>query len=375
MFDYPTPTDFRAHLVRSKRLFPGAFVAWSIAALGASRLAGMRTGPLELYDLTGAVLCGTLIGGAMAWFETRPVRRNYLNRFPYLDIVLRTLVYTIVVSTAVLIGRSILFTFFPEEAAGDIWRPVREMMGDWRIRRFVILMFLASFALNFFLHLRLAIGPKHLRAMFTGKYRLPVREERLFVFIDLIDSTAIAQRLGPLEFTHFKHDFFCDLADPLRLTDGHIVQYVGDEVMLTWERDELDEEHDPLLFLQLARKRVARRAAYYEQRYHVVPAFRTGIHAGTVVVAEVGDTRRDIVYSGDVVNAAARLLQACRPAGVKLLISDEALRWVAPVPAESIRALEPMTLRGRSEHLHVNTLVPPPASASQAETLSVRPRS
>ena len=44
-----------------------------------------------------------------------------------------------------------------------------------------------------------------------------------------------------------------------------------------------------------------------------------------MVVAQVGDTRRDIVYSGDVVNTGARLLQACKGEGVDGLASRAAV--------------------------------------------------
>ena len=315
----------------------------------------MRTADFGLYDLVGAILCGVSIGGAMAWFETRPVRRDYVNRRPWLDLLMRTLLYAAVVGAVVLIGRQLLFRVFPAEATSTVWRPVAEMVRDPIIIRFMVLLVLASFVLNFVLHLRLAIGPRHLAAMFTGKYRLPVREQRMFLFMDLVSSTAIAERLGALEFTHFKHDFFCDLAEPLLVTGGQIVQYVGDEVMITWEQKDLSDRENPLRFLQLTQKLLARRTLHYEARYGTVPQFRTGIHAGEVVVAQVGDTRRDIVYSGDTVNAAARLLQGCRPAGVELLVSDTALAWLtaAGVEAVDLREREPMTLRGRAEALGV----------------------
>ncbi len=343
------------HFRRFRRIWLGTCIAWLVVSLGASRLAGMRTGDFGTYDIIGGLLCGIAIGTAMAWFETRPVRVGYINNHPWLDIALRTVLYTAVVAVVILVGRLLLFRFFPSEATGEVWRSVPEMLNDRVIRRFIVLLLMASFALNFFLHLRLMMGPSNLQALFTGRYRLPVEEERLFVFIDLVDSTAIAERLGPLEFTHFKHDFFCDLAEPLLATGGHIVQYVGDEVMITWRKSALSAAHSPLRFLQLTLKQLERRRLHYERRFATVPRFRTGIHAGMVVVAEVGDTRRDIVYSGDTVNTAARLLQACRPQGVQLLLSERAREWIAASGAElphfaSQRAME---LRGRSEPLAV----------------------
>ena len=54
------------------------------------------------------------------------------------------------------------------------------------------------------------------------------------MFLDLNNSTAIAERLGPLRFNDFKNDFFHDIAQPVLETRGRIYQYVGDEAVVTW---------------------------------------------------------------------------------------------------------------------------------------------
>jgi adenylate cyclase len=47
------------------------------------------------------------------------------------------------------------------------------------------------------------------------RYHRPVAEDRIFMFLDLNDSTAIAAALGPLRFNDFKNDFFHDIAEPV----------------------------------------------------------------------------------------------------------------------------------------------------------------
>ena len=68
-----------------------------------------------------------------------------------------------------------------------------------------------------------------------------------------------------------------------------------------------------------------------------------------MVTAEVGDLKRDIVHSGDVVNTAARIEGECRPRGRTLLVSDELLERMPPL-ADAVRTdLGPASLRGKSE--------------------------
>jgi len=78
------------------------------------------------------------------------------------------------------------------------------------------------------------LGPGTLANLLLGRYHRPVEEERIFMSLDLNDSTAIATALGPLRFNDFKNDFFHDIAEPILETRGRIYQYVGDEAVVTW---------------------------------------------------------------------------------------------------------------------------------------------
>ena len=355
----------RLRYKRFLRLWGPLIVVWSVTAIGLARLAGLQQRDFTWFELVGGLVIGLALGSVMAWSETRGLSTNRIGAPPWVDLFGRTALYTGAIIAAILLARALLYYLFPEEVPADGPRTLGELWEDRRIRRFVILLFIASFALNFLLHLRLAVGPEHLAALFTGRYRQPAFQQRAFVFVDLVDSTPTAQALGPLEFTCFKHDFFSDIAEPLIVTGGRIVQYVGDEVMVTWHADDLSPGAEPFAFVATLESKLRRRAAAYETRYGRRPRFRTGIHYGEVVVAQVGDTRRDIVYSGDVVNTGARLLQACREQGVDGLASAVAverfgrgtragqarrMHGLAPVSL-SLKPLGTLALRGRAAGL------------------------
>ena len=169
------------------------------------------------------------------------------------------------------------------------------------------------------------------------------------MFLDLTDSTVWAERLGPLVFTDFKNDFFADVAEPVLATGGRIVQYVGDEVMVSWPMTRAEHDGAPLRFFFLVEARVAARAERYRQRYGDVPRFKAGCHGGEVVTAEVGDLKRDIVHSGDVVNTAARIEGECRPRGHALLVSEEMLARMATPDGLAVERLGPAALRGKAD--------------------------
>ena len=90
-------------------------------------------------------------------------------------------------------------------------------------------------------------------------------------------------------------------------------------------------------------------AERYRRRYGAVPAFKAGCHGGEVVTAEVGDLKRDIVHSGDVVNTAARIEGECRPRGHRLLLSREMADRMRLSEDLSITHMGDTELRGKSE--------------------------
>jgi adenylate cyclase len=63
------------------------------------------------------------------------------------------------------------------------------------------------------------------------------------------------------------------------------------------------------------RETVAREASRYRRDFGVVPAFRGGLHGGTVTAGELGDLRQQIVFVGDILNTAARLEEYAKRGG------------------------------------------------------------
>lgn len=70
-------------------------------------------------------------------------------------------------------------------------------------------------------------------------YRKPFSEvERIFMFLDIRSSTTIAEELGHVQYFALLNDFFRDIAEPISKNKGHIYQYVGDEVVVSWPLDD-----------------------------------------------------------------------------------------------------------------------------------------
>ncbi|UEG49103.1 adenylate/guanylate cyclase domain-containing protein [Ferruginibacter lapsinanis] len=155
-----------------------------------------------------------------------------------------------------------------------------------------------------------------------GKYIQPKIEKRIIMFIDLKDSTPIAEKLGHVENFKFIRDFIFHVSMALIEHDGRIYQYVGDEVVVSW----LFEKKNTVKCMNAiieARKNLQRNGAQFRRSYDIIPEFRVGIHVGDVTVGEIGVIKRDLAMSGDTMNTAARIRSACNELNQKFIMSKD----------------------------------------------------
>ncbi|MCC8982524.1 adenylate/guanylate cyclase domain-containing protein [Bradyrhizobium acaciae] len=196
------------------------------------------------------------------------------------------------------------------------------------------------------------IGGRTLLNVVLGRYRQPVREARVLLFLDLVGSTTLAEQMGEVRVQELLTQFFSDIDAPIVAHGGEVHAYVGDEVIVTWPVDAgLPRRWLDCVFA--IEDRLAKRTGHYRKEFGVMPTFRAGMHAGPVVVSECGVSRRQIAYFGDTVNVTARLQAQCKEAGRPLLISGELLRLLPPDRDFAIEPLGSTQLRGRAASIDI----------------------
>ena len=142
--------------------------------------------------------------------------------------------------------------------------------------------------------------------IFLGKYLKPKEEKRIILFIDLKDSTPIAEELGHKKYFFFIRDFIHHISLALLEYDGLIYQYVGDEIVVSWLSTK-SNKNKCLQSVVRARRIIQKESAYYLREYGKVPEYRVGVHLGFVTVGEIGIVKKDLTMSGDAMNTTARI--------------------------------------------------------------------
>jgi adenylate cyclase len=202
------------------------------------------------------------------------------------------------------------------------------------------------------------LGGDVLVGLLTGRYHRPRHEQRVFLFADLEGSTALAERLGELRYHTFLNRAFIDLAGPVQRHGGAIYQYAGDEVVVTWPLERGVQQGACLLCARAIVDAFAASSAVYEREFGAAPRFRLGLHCGPVVAGEIGELRREIVYSGDTVNTAARIETVAKAGDHTLVVSADVLA-LAPLPEGlSARSLGLQTFRGKDAALELFAVEP-----------------
>ncbi len=337
-------------LGRQIRFAVGSVVAWGIA-VGVVALV-LQGRNIDFWALPGLPLAvGVTMGVVAAGYELFVLPRVSYRLTSRRVFVARALFYALASSLAVTVLSALMAAVeFSLPLRAVVAEPIyRDFLGGRTFWSIVGLLTLASVWINYTRQIRLMLGPGTMWSLLIGRYARPVREERVFLFVDITDSTPIAERLGPVLFNQFKNDFFYDVSEPVLATRGQIYQYVGDEVVVTWPVRKGRARGNAIQAYALLEERVAAAREHYEALYGVAPLFKAGIHVGPVVTAEVGDLKKDIVHSGDTVNAASRIIGQCRPLGAKLLISAAAAALLDVPEGLEIKKLGPVSLRGKEE--------------------------
>ena len=100
--------------------------------------------------------------------------------------------------------------------------------------RILAMSFVLSVVIGAIYELVRLIGGRVLLNVILGRYRHPIREDRVMMFLDLTGSTSLAEALGEVRMQELLTRFFFDIDEPIVAHGGEVHAYVGDEVIVSW---------------------------------------------------------------------------------------------------------------------------------------------
>jgi adenylate cyclase len=191
---------------------------------------------------------------------------------------------------------------------------------------------------------RLAAGDADLR---RGR-----RQQAVIVFVDIRDSTGMAEGMDPERLSLFFTAFRTRILGSVRKHRGFVDKFIGDGALILFGVPD-EGSDDPARALAFAHDLVRIVEAWNATR-ELPQAVRIGIgiHVGEVFCGIVGDEERmEFTVLGDAVNVASRLEQATKRYGEVILASGAAVEGSSDPAAWREIGREP--LAGRKEPIAI----------------------
>ncbi|MEA1938120.1 MAG: adenylate/guanylate cyclase domain-containing protein, partial [Pseudomonadota bacterium] len=259
--------------------------------------------------------------------------------------VTRTLIYSLMI-----VGLTWLI--------GDVMFGLDGILKDREMWMMLVFALIGIFFINIMFATARLIGPRVFVKFLTGHYYNPRQERRILMFLDMVGSTTIAEKIGDMRYYDLLTDVFERLSYVVDDFGGEIHNYVGDELIATWPVSENNTADNarPVECSVECFNMIAEHAEKLRARHGIVPGFRVGIHLGVIVAGELGGLKQAIVYLGDAMNTASRIERACRIEDKSILVS-QALVDIAKLPPDiHVEPIGERQLKGRREPIHLHAV-------------------
>lgn len=310
--------------------------------------------PVFLFAILSVFIFGLLVGLAeVVYLERRFTDFTFSKKLLY-----KVLIYAAMFSLIILLTFPIAASLEIEASVFDkrVWSKYFSFLGSITHFSTMFQLTVSLVVALFYSEVSHHLGYGVPWNFFTGKYHKAHEEERIFMFLDMRDSTAIAEELGHQKYFEFLKSYYNHLSDAVIRFDGSVYQYVGDEMVITWPI-KLGLRNSACIRCYFAMKRdLAGRTGWYEEHYGIVPAFKAGVHCGNVTIGEIGVVKKELLYTGDVLNATARIQALCNTYQTELLISDDLMKALSSHEILSAKSIGEIELKGRRERMELWTV-------------------
>ena len=309
---------------------------WPLSALLYLNVERGLLGNLDYYPATGnpysfqsSLLFLTsfsfVIGILQGWIEVAFLAKRFQNNALWVKILAKCAFYLSFILLFLICTTFFINAIVEERSLFD--PAVRQSMINfistfafWSIMIYIaavmLIALIFSEIVNYF-------GMSQLFNLIRGRYHHPNIENRIFMFLDMRSSTSIAEKIGHEKYFRLIKKYYSDMTEPILETEGEIYQYVGDEIVVSWEEDKGTANNNCIECFRKISHSIDRHNEEYMSEFGFVPQFKAGFHIGEVTSGEIGILKKDIIYTGDILNTTARIQAECNRYESQLLISEE----------------------------------------------------
>lgn len=256
----------------------------------------------------------------ITWNPTRLRKLSFIKLMAFKS-ALYTGFFAVIVPLVVSLSRALVYTdgFGAFYRNGGIWDFI--LHEDYEMIMLYALFGTAVFLFTYQMSRKLGQGI--FWGTISGKFHNPKETEMAFMFLDLSNSTPIAERIGDVAYSNLLKDVFFDITDSIVSYSGKIYRYVGDEVVVFWPKDEYLFNLNIVGSCFSANAALQAKGDYYQARYGLIPEMKAAFHVGKIVSGEIGEIKSQICFLGNVMVETAAMEKLCRQYKTSALLSEE----------------------------------------------------
>jgi len=310
---------------------------------------------LDIQVLLFALIGITLIGSLVGFIEVVFLNKVFIHKSFGVKIVSKFVIYLLFFLVIILITFPIAASLELNTSVFDprVWEKYRAFFFSITHLSAGVQLAFSLFISLLYAEINENLGQNVLLNFFTGKYHKPIQEERIFMFVDMKDSTSIAEKLGHQEFFKLLRSYYFCFSNAIVKNYGEVYQYVGDEIVITWKMNKgLTANRCVQCFYDMKQALLKDQESYLKN-YGVMPDFKGAIHFGTVTTGEIGALKKEIVFTGDVLNTTARILSLASTYKQDLLLSKALLQRLNLGEPFEVKEIGAPTLRGKVETVEI----------------------
>ena len=299
---------------------------------------------------------GLLVGATeVLWLGKLFSKKSFSKKIAY-KVIFYTLFLLVVIFITFPIAAGVELHVSPFEHL--VWERFLNFLANIEFASTLVSISFSLFVSLFYSEISENIGHGVLMNFFTGKYHSPIEEKRIFLFSDMKSSTTIAEQLGHIKYFELLKEYYSDFTDAIIRHSGEVYQYVGDEIVISWTYEKGIKDNNCINCFFAMKEDLNKRANWYSATFGVAPSFKAGFHIGKVTAGEIGALKKEIVFTGDVLNTTARIQGLCNQYNVDNLISEDLIKELQLGHKFQISSLGMNELRGKEDSLELLTIQP-----------------
>lgn len=300
-----------------------------------------------------ALIMGLLIGFLeIQYFSKWFALKSFSKKIIFKSVIYLGLILFFLLANFILTTKNIAAAL----STNDFWIDIVLFFSSFSVISVIVYIAAIIVVTQFYTEVSENLGHNVLNNFFTGKYYKPVEEERIFMFLDMRSSTTIAENLGHVKYFEMLKMYFADLSNSIIKFSGEVYQYAGDEIIVSWKiKDGLQKNNCINCYFEM-KGTIKKQADKYNKLFGLLPSFKAGLHFGMVTTGEIGTIKKEIIFTGDVLNTTARVQGLCNILKADILLSASLVKKLDLNSHFESTSLGENVLKGKDEKIELFTL-------------------